>query len=90
MIVSRSRANVLRLGSSSASRYASISFPGTSAILRRVPERHQAARTARGQPAHPRSRGLLFYRLLQQAVATDPHPYRELTTAASIDRYLWP
>ena len=23
-------------------------------------------------------RGLLFYRLLQQAVATDPHPYREL------------
>lgn len=37
-----------------------------------------------------RSRGLLFYRLLQQAVATDPHPYRELTTAASLDRYLWP
>jgi hypothetical protein len=37
-----------------------------------------------------RSRGLLFYRLLQQAVATDPHPYRELTTAASLDHYLWP
>ena len=32
------------------------------------------------------SRGLLFYRLLQQAVATDPHPYRELTTATSVDR----
>jgi ISXO2-like transposase domain len=29
-----------------------------------------------------KSRGLLFYRLLQQAVATDPHPYHELTTAA--------
>ncbi len=26
-----------------------------------------------------RSRGLLFYRLLQQAVATDPHPLKELT-----------
>jgi hypothetical protein len=37
-----------------------------------------------------RSRGLLLDRLLQQAVATDPHPDRELTTAASIDRYLWP
>jgi hypothetical protein len=24
-----------------------------------------------------------------QAVATDPHPYRELTTAASVDHYLW-
>jgi hypothetical protein len=34
--------------------------------------------------------GLLFYRLLQQAVATDPHPNRELTTAASVDHYLWP
>jgi ISXO2-like transposase domain len=29
-----------------------------------------------------KSRGLLFYRLLQQAVATDPHPYHELTIAA--------
>jgi hypothetical protein len=37
-----------------------------------------------------RSRGLPSYRLLQQAVATDPHPYRELTTAASLDRCLWP
>jgi len=25
-----------------------------------------------------RARGLLFYRLLQQAVATDPHPLTEL------------
>jgi ISXO2-like transposase domain len=37
-----------------------------------------------------RSCGLLFYRHLQQAVAADLHPYRELTTAASVDRYLWP
>jgi hypothetical protein len=37
-----------------------------------------------------RSRGLLLDRLLQQAVATDPHPDRELTTAAGIDRSLWP
>ena len=36
-----------------------------------------------------RSRGLLFYRLLQQAVATDPDPYRELTTATSPDHHLW-
>jgi hypothetical protein len=33
--------------------------------------------------------GLLFYRLLQQAVATDPHPHRELTTAAGLDHFLW-
>jgi hypothetical protein len=25
-----------------------------------------------------RHRGMLFYRLLEQAVATDPHPYRAL------------
>jgi hypothetical protein len=31
--------------------------------------------------------GLLFGRLLQQAVATDPHPYRELTTT-SVDHDL--
>jgi len=36
-----------------------------------------------------RSRGLLFYRLLQQAVATDPHPYSELVTASSLDPYIW-
>jgi len=37
-----------------------------------------------------RSRGLLFYRLLQQAVHTDPHPYRQLTaTRSDIDSYLW-
>jgi hypothetical protein len=28
-----------------------------------------------------RHRGLLWYRLVQQALATDPHPYRELTAA---------
>jgi hypothetical protein len=32
-----------------------------------------------------RSRGLLFYRLLQQAVATDPHPYRDLTINSGVD-----
>jgi len=36
-----------------------------------------------------RSRSLLFYRLLQQAVATDPHPYNELTTANNVDHYRW-
>ena len=36
-------------------------------------------------------RGMLFFRLLQQAVATDPHPYRELvggTYDPEIDPYL--
>lgn len=32
-----------------------------------------------------RSRGLLFYRLLQQAVNTDPHPLHELTATHSDD-----
>jgi hypothetical protein len=32
---------------------------------------------------------VLVDRLLQQAVSTDHHPYRELTSGASIDRYLW-
>jgi hypothetical protein len=27
-----------------------------------------------------RSRGLLFYRLIEGAVATDPHPYKDLLT----------
>jgi hypothetical protein len=36
-----------------------------------------------------RSRGLLFYPLLQQTVATDPHPYRELTASSDVDPYLW-
>jgi hypothetical protein len=27
-----------------------------------------------------RSRGLLFYRLMENAVATEPHPYKELLT----------
>jgi hypothetical protein len=30
-----------------------------------------------------RSRGLLFYRLLQQAVDTDPHPLQELLDPGS-------
>lgn len=34
--------------------------------------------TFRFNRRNSRSRGLLFYRLLQQAVTTDPHPYREL------------
>jgi transposase-like protein len=34
------------------------------------------------------ARGLLFHRLLQQAVNTDPHPYHELT-ADSLDQWLW-
>jgi transposase-like protein len=35
-----------------------------------------------------RSRGLLFYRLLQQAVATDPHPWNDLI-AEPLDDYIW-
>lgn len=35
-----------------------------------------------------RRRGLLWYRLVQQAVATDPHPYNELT-AAGLDHKIW-
>jgi hypothetical protein len=36
-------------------------------------------------------RGLLFYRLMQQAVHTDPHPYRELVGGATseLDDYIW-
>jgi transposase-like protein len=36
-------------------------------------------------------RGLLFYRLLQQAVHTDPHPYRDLIGGAEseLDAYIW-
>ena len=34
--------------------------------------------TFRFNRRNSRARGLLFYRLLEQAVATDPHPYREL------------
>lgn len=36
-------------------------------------------------------RGLLFYRLMQQAVHTDPHPYRELVGGAEseLDDYIW-
>jgi hypothetical protein len=36
-----------------------------------------------------RSRGLLFYRLLQQAVATDPTPTGS-SPRPSVDHYLWP
>ncbi len=38
-----------------------------------------------------RSRGLLFYRLLEQAVRTDPHPYHDLVggTTSELDRYIW-
>lgn len=35
-----------------------------------------------------RSRGLLFYRLIQQAANTDPHPLRELV-AAEPDYMQW-
>ena len=35
-----------------------------------------------------RARGLLFYRLVQQAVHTDPCPYKDMT-AANLDRYIW-
>jgi hypothetical protein len=28
-------------------------------------------------------------RLLQQAVATDPHPYNEFVIASSLDPYIW-
>lgn len=37
-------------------------------------------------------RGLLFYRLVQQAVATDPHPYNELIGGKydpAVDPYIW-
>jgi transposase-like protein len=36
-------------------------------------------------------RGLLFHRLLQQAVHTDPHPYRDLVGGATseLDHYIW-
>jgi len=35
-----------------------------------------------------RSRGLLFYRLLQQATATDPQPWNDLI-AEPLDTYIW-
>src|SRR6266511_711708 len=57
MIVSRSRANVLRFGSSSASRYASISFPATSAILRCVPNGIKQPADGPGGGAGPRRSG---------------------------------
>jgi hypothetical protein len=37
--------------------------------------------TFRSNRRSSRRRGLLWYRLVQQAVATDPHPYRDLTAA---------
>ncbi len=39
--------------------------------------------TFRFNRRHSRHRGLLFYRLLEQAVATDPHPYTTLKTQAA-------
>ena len=45
--------------------------------------------TFRFNRRNAKARGLLFYRLLQQAVATDPHPYRELTSANNLDHYIW-
>lgn len=38
--------------------------------------------TFRFNRRHARHRGLLFYRLLEQAVATDPHPYDQLITTS--------
>jgi ISXO2-like transposase domain len=35
--------------------------------------------TFRFNRRHSRHRGLLFYRLLHGAMATEPHPYRSLT-----------
>lgn len=42
--------------------------------------------TFRFNRRHSRHRGLLFYRLLQQAVTTDPHPYAELTADSSAEQ----
>ena len=39
--------------------------------------------TFRFNRRHSRHRGLLFYRLLEQAVATDPHPYTALKAKAA-------
>ena len=33
---------------------------------------------------HSRSRGLLFYRLLEQAVVTDPAPYNDIITRGAV------
>ena len=39
--------------------------------------------TFRFNRRHARHRGLLFYRLLEGAVAADPHPYRALTSESA-------
>jgi hypothetical protein len=39
--------------------------------------------TFRFNRRHACHRGLLFYRLLEGAVAPDPHPYRTLTTESA-------
>jgi transposase-like protein len=44
--------------------------------------------TFRFNRRNARSRGLLFYRLLEQAVVTDPHPLADLT-AEPLDDYIW-
>jgi len=51
-----------------------------------APERFLSKRSA---AADASPCGTAATRFLQQAVATDPHPYRELTTAASTDHHLW-
>ncbi len=40
--------------------------------------------TFRFNRRHSRHRGLLFYRLLEGAVAADPHPYRTLTAQSAV------
>ena len=38
-----------------------------------------------GSTGNTRARALLFYRLLQQAAGTDPHPYSEITGGTGND-----
>jgi len=56
-------------------------FGGRVGETERLKGRHRApARpyTFRFNRRHSRRRGLLFYRLLEGAIATDPHPYKAL------------
>jgi len=39
--------------------------------------------TFRSNPGRSRHRGPLFYRLLEGAVAADPHPYKALTSRSA-------
>ena len=45
---------------------------------RSADEREQPCRLSPLTARNSRARGMLFYRLLQQAVDTDPHPLKEL------------